>query len=111
MAKRPSIQHFKDFKTLMEDRVLPYLQANPAYARLDGLSGKGNRANFATFDHQGYKWKLAMDTKTDRLLAAWKYYQGGKEPFVQGSTGQRMCLRLNDWGSGKANGVYIYVVA
>jgi hypothetical protein len=65
---------------------------------LDGHSNKGNRTNFATFDHQGLKWKIAMDTKIGRLLAAWKLYQEGKEPFVQGNTGHRLCLRLNDGG-------------
>ena len=94
----------------MEAIVLPLLQANPDYARLDGHSNQGNRANFATFEHQGLKWKVAMDTKTDRLLDAWKLYLAGKEPFVQGNTGHRRCLRLNDGGSGKANGLYVYEV-
>ena len=110
MAKRQSIKHFSDFYTLMDELVLPHLRKNPGFERLDGLSGKGNRSSFATFEHHGLKWKLAMDTKTDRLLAAWKLYQEGKEPFVQGNTGHRLCLRLNDGGSGKANGLFVYAV-
>jgi hypothetical protein len=110
MAKRQSIPHFNNFPALMEGLVLPHLQAHPEYERLDGLSGKGNRAKFATFEHQGLKWKIAMDTKIGRLLAAWKLYQEGKEPFVQGNTGQRLCLRLNDGGTGKANGLFVYAV-
>lgn len=110
MAKRQSIPHFSSFLALMGERVLPLVQANPEYERLDGLSGKGNRSNFATFDHHGLKWKMAMDTKISRLLAAWKLYQEGKEPFVQANTGHRRCLRLNDGGSGKANGLFVYAV-
>jgi hypothetical protein len=92
----------------MEEPVLPLLQAKPDYERLDGHSNQGNRTNFATFFYQGLKWKIAMDTKTDRLLAAWKLYQTGKEPCVQGNTGFRLCLRLNNAGSGKANGLFVY---
>jgi len=110
MAKIQSTPHFSDFSALMENLVLPHLLSNPGFERLDGLSGKGNISNFATFDHQGVKWKIAMDTKTSRLLAAWKLYQEGKEPFVQGNTGQRLCLRLNDGGTGKANGLFVYKV-
>jgi len=110
MAKRQITPHFSNFPALMEELVLPLLQANPDYERLDGHSNKGNRTNFATFDHQGVKWKIAMDTKTSRLLAAWKLYQEGKEPFVQGNTGHRLCLRLNDGGAGKANGLFVYEV-
>ena len=110
MAQKKTTPHFADFGTLMEAHVLPHLLAKPDDERLDGLTGKGNRSVFATFDHQGLKWKIAMDTKTDRLKAAWKLYQTGKEPFVQGNTGHRRCLRLNDGGSGKANGLYVYEV-
>jgi hypothetical protein len=94
----------------MEEFALPFLQKNPGFERLDGQLGGGNRTNFAIFEHQGYKWKIAMDTKTDRLLAAWKLFQEGNEPFVQRSTGERMCLRVNDGFSKKANGLYVYGV-
>jgi hypothetical protein len=110
MAKRQTIPHFGNFSALMEELVLPFLQMNPGFERLDGQTGRGNRTNFATFDHQGYKWKIAMDTKIDRLMAAWKLFQEGKEPFIQASTGERLCLRLNDGNAGKANGLYVYVV-
>lgn len=108
MANRQSIPHFSDFSALMEEHVLPHLNTNPEFERLDGLSSKGNRAVFATFNHLGHKWKIAMDTKSDRLRLAWALFKAGKEPFFESNTGSRKCLRLNDGGSGEANGVYVY---
>lgn len=110
MVKSRSTPHFNSFQSLMEELAIPFFQQNPGSERLDGQTSGGNRTNFATFEHQGHKWKIAMDTRTDRLLAAWKLFQEGKEPFVQGNTGERMCLRLNDGVSKEANGLYVYVV-
>lgn len=110
MAKRRYVPHFSEFTTLMEIKVLPHLSAYPKFERLDGHTGKGNRASFATFNHMGLRWKIAMDTKTDRLLAAWKLFKQGEEPFVLADTGFRKCLRLNTGGLEKANGMYVYEV-
>ena len=94
----------------MEELILPLLQANPDYERLDGLTLNGKGAGFATFEHFGRKWRLASDTKPDRIITAWKLYQDEKESFVLADTGRRRCLRLNNGGSGKANGLFIYEV-
>lgn len=110
MVKSRSTPHFNSFQSLMEALAIPFFQQNPDFERLDGKLSGGNRTNFATFEHQGYKWKIAMDTRTDRLLAAWKLHQAGKEPFVQENTSHRLCLRLNNSGSGKTNGLFIYAV-
>jgi len=77
---------------------------------LDGLSGKGNRAVFATFDYQGRKWQIQLDTSIVMLLLAWEMLQAGKKQFVQRETKAGFCLRLNEGQPDKARGLYIYSV-
>lgn len=111
MPKKQSIPHFENYKSLMEECVLPFLQKHPDFECLNEQSDLDNRTSFATFEHQGHKWKIDIDTKTDQLLAAWNLFLAGKEPFVQSITDKgKRCLRLNEGALIKANGLYIYGV-
>ena len=108
MAKRQTVPHFSTFAELMGNLILPHRQAHPDFERLDRLSGVGNRSPFATFNHFNQKWKVAKDTKIDRLLAAWELHQSWEEPFVEASTkGNKPCLRLNE-ANPDAKGLFIY---
>ena len=109
MAKRQFAPHFNSFAELMEMQVLPLRQTHPEYEQLDGLSGSNGSA-FAYFDHFSKKWRVNKDTKIDRLLAAWKLYQTGAEPFVIGKTirSKKPCLQLNEENP-EPKGLFIYL--
>jgi hypothetical protein len=83
-----------DFRTFMEDVVLPRYAVYPDHERLDGKLSGGNRASAGGFFHRGRSWTVHEDTHYDRLIAAYEAVLMGSDPFVEQPTAFGMSLDL-----------------
>ena len=119
MTTPPLTPHFMGLRDLVE-RLLPDLRrAAGSSPRLDGLThGPTPHWKVATFDHAGFTWAVAGDTRFEPLEIAYRALVGDplSEPFLvrEVKTQMKLVLRSDldalrqDRGRGAA---YLYIYA
>lgn len=87
---------FPDFKTFMEQAVLPRERELGQERRLDGEPSGGNFDVFGSFAHQGSLWLVYADTHFATLRLAYEEVMrdGGSDPFVAEPTATGVALNL-----------------